>query len=233
VAVSYDNTSSTSGTATNNLSWSHTASGSDRAGLIAIGHSSATPGTVSTWTYGGSSAGVTELWDFSAVTYFGNGGASIVAPATGAQTVQVTLSGTNDELCAGIVTLNGVHQTTPTGTANTNSGSGGTNTVSITSVSGEIVVDLTYCWSTTIAADASQAMRWEQEGIGGATSGGMSTETATGASTTMSWTRGGTDNNSWTIGGVAFKPSVESFDALRTVGNFSRRPYPYVSGNSR
>ena len=118
----------------------------------------------------------------------GNNGTAIwylVNPSSGANTVSMTISGDSDGTKRIVTaTFSGVHQTTPFGTPATNSGLAGTaSTVSVSSASGEVVVDLVHGLGgvTSLTKDASQTL------IQAITRTGMSYE-AGAASVSMDWT---------------------------------------------
>jgi hypothetical protein len=100
-------------------------------------------------------------------------------------------------------------------TLGNNNGSNGTSTnptVTLTTVSGQVVIDVVSLQSAaaSLTVDGSQAQRWNLLGTVG--HGGGSTETATGTSTVMSWTIA---NNTWAISTVALKGKyVYSVNAL-------------------
>ena len=187
------------------LSLSHTASGSDRAafaGSEAMEPSFATTTTTSV-TYGGSS--MTEAWDL----VFGadaahSAGYSIVAPATTAQTVTATLSIINPVThVLGVISLTGVHQTTPVGTAATSTGTATSGSVTVGSVGADdLVVDaLITNDAETVGAD--QTGRWDR--INGFVEGVGSTQPGT-AGGVMSWSWGSSKN--FALGAMAFKPAA-------------------------
>lgn len=102
------------------FSFSHTATGTNRAAFIGTVTFAVASGDNEVSTYGG--AGTTELWD--AVGNAGNdawhSGNYIIAPATGSQTVETDHGATEpSEQYLGVVSFEGVHQTTAVGTPNT------------------------------------------------------------------------------------------------------------------
>ena len=133
-----------------------------------------------------------ELW------YFLN-------PAIGAETITITLSG-SDGKTAGAISMTGVHQTTPLGTAATNGGSSTGPTVDVIGASDDLIVDGFSVDNTTTSktAGGGQEKRWERGAVGLA-GGAGSTEPGT-ASVTMSWTLGTTSQ--WAISGVAIKAAA-------------------------
>lgn len=201
------NDSSAQATATNTISFSHSTSGTNRAVFVGVGSSADPVGTTSTVTYGGTS--MTEQWDFIAQTFYHNSGHTLAGDAnvpTSSQTVAVTLSDTDDELCAGAISASGVDTSgTPFGTAATANGNSTTPSVNVSAATGDLVVDNCYCGTATLAPDGSQTSAWEEENIATATSGGGSVE-AGAATVTMSWS---ISSAAWVIGGIAFKAAPE------------------------
>jgi hypothetical protein len=193
---------------TNTLSWSHTTSGSDRILIVGVSIRNESSETVSTVTYG-----TGNLTFVGAAT---NGTAcraeiwQLVNPATGANTVTVTLSA-GSKFVGGAVTFTGVHQTTPFGTFVPATGTSITPSVNVTSAAAEAVIDTLAQRNsaTTAAADSSQTGRWNDvtSGAGGTATnvrGAGSTEPGA-ASVTMSWTL--SSSRPWAIGAVSLKPS--------------------------
>lgn len=131
----------------------------------------------------------------------------LIAPATGANNVVVTFGGSVVAVC-GAVSATAVHQTTMVGAQATANGISTTPSVSVVSISGELVADNMTTWedgSGSPTVGSGQTERWND--ITQADVDGMgSTEPATGSSTTMSWTLGGFDE--WGICGVAFKTAA-------------------------
>ena len=199
------------------LSWSHTATGSDRAVFVGAAHYEG-PGASSyqITTYAG--VNMTEIWDEitgqaapnNDIAHQGN---SLVAPTTGAQTVatDLTVAGSKDYLSGGAISMTGVHQTTPTGTSARASGTGTTASVTAAdAVSGDLVVDSILGWTDsagtlTIGANQTERnaqdwapgniLRFKQSSQAGADGGVMS----------WTWTNPNPDVG-WILGAIAFKP---------------------------
>jgi hypothetical protein len=176
--------------------------------LVTVGNgSSAGAKTVTGVTYNGAS--LTKIWDqLSGTNNERHTGWYKVAPDTGAHDIVVTYSAVEDEMIVGGMSFNGVDQSTPVGTANSNTGTTATSTVNVTSAAGDLVVDGTYTGRSTITVGAGQTSRWEEENVGGNFSGGGSEE-AGAASVTMSWALGaGGFADRWVCGGVPLKPAA-------------------------
>ena len=112
----------------------------------------------------------------------------MVAPDAGAYNVVVTASGSVTMIWGGAVGLDGLDQTTPTRTVYKVADK--TVTV-VDSVSGDLIIDTCGTYNSTIAVGAGQTSRVEEDAFGeGSISMGLSTESAVGANTVMSWTGG-------------------------------------------
>jgi hypothetical protein len=132
----------------------------------------------------------------------------LVAPSTGSNTFTVNYSnsGSNcyDQAIAGI-SLTGVDQTTPIGTAATATGLTSTPTVTVTSAANEMVVDVAASSTTlTFAVGAGQTQRANLTG-GSAFMYLLSSTEPGAASTTMSWTGTGSAWQ-WSAMATPFKP---------------------------
>lgn len=202
MAIAFDTVSSVQATGVSSFTIpAFATSGTDRFVFVGVGSSSGAAHPTTSVVRGGTET-FTELWDFGAT--FHNSGHYFVNPGTGSASVVVTLTGIDDELCAGAIALNGVHQSDPVGTHGTSSGTTGTATVTVTAAADEWLVDNVYLWDTAVAVGADQTSRWEQESIGGATAGGGSTQPGT-ADDVMSWNDPSGDV--WSIGAVPVKPA--------------------------
>jgi len=166
MAVAFDAVGpSSSGTSSvgSPLTWSHTASGSNRAVIVGISQNNNVynAGEV-TVTYGGTAmtflgerpsddqtAGVAQLF-------------GLVNPPTGAQTVSVQRSSGTYGFIGGSISFTGVDQVTPFATAVTAAGdnTGGSNppTASVSSATGNMVVDVVVYGSPL--SGATGTLRW-------------------------------------------------------------------------
>ena len=207
----------TTGTANNTsgITFSYTTgSGSNRLLMVGVSWSS-TSVTVSTVTFNSvalSSVGTSyysgqarrvQIW-------------RLLAPAASTTAnVVVTFSGAVYGV-AGAVDFAGVDQCTPLGTALGATGNTGTATVSPTSVAGDLVFD-TVAAGTALTVNGSQAPQWN---IGDGTNiyGGASTKTATGTTTTMSWTL---TSGYWATYAVAIKPVQTAHSSSGTAATLS------------
>lgn len=202
-ALAIDSTSSSGCFGCSSLSWSHTVSGSDRCLLVAPTRYD-TFDALSTATYNAVSM---TLVPSSGLTSGNHEVAlySLVAPATGANNVQITTApGVVTELTGGAVSFTDCHQTTPVGTAATASGTSTTPSVNVSSAAAEIVIDnLSIVHSGTLTVGAGQTQRWNAIGAGGFAKYAGSTETGA-STTTMSWSN--STSQAWAISAVPVKP---------------------------
>ena len=109
------------------------------------------------------------------------------APAAGAHTVQVTLTGGKAMIEAGSVSFTGVNQTTPVRNISSTFGSGTAPNVSVASAVGDMVVDAVVygCGGGT----SGQTLQWQREVNCGTAGGNGAQSTAAGASSvTMHYT---------------------------------------------
>ena len=211
--IAFDASASTSGSAAS-FTFAHTTSGANRLLLVGVTIRTDAGQTVSSITYAG--AGLTfvradtiaasvrsELW-------------YRIAPATGSNSVVVTLSA-SAKAAVGAISLTGVDQTTPVDAQNGATGTSVTPSVTVTTVmDGAWVVDAVAFRSTgagtpTGTAGAGQTQRWSQYNEGGGTAtnirGKGSTEgpkTPAGA-VVMDWTLAASVD--WAISGVAVRPT--------------------------
>lgn len=183
MAIAFDATSNNSAD-TQNLTVSHTATGSDRFALIGVMNSGTAPSSV---TYGGSAC--TLILTEGRLHLY-----RITAPATGAQNVTAN-QGSVQNTIIGVVTYAGVDQTTPIGTAVSNTNTEQTSiSVDASSSTGNLVVDFSYLVAGSMSVGASQTARINLPTGGAPPTGhdvgfltvGMSEE-AGAASVTMSW----------------------------------------------
>lgn len=186
---------------------SHTASGSNRAAFIAVGHTHNTASGNASATYGGSAA--TELWDAAFGTLYGNAAYSFVAPATSATNVVGTLTVTTglDSQFVGVVTMTGVDQSTPTGTAThyLTDGAAGASRTPVGVATDDMVIDYMVGRPDTpvIGADQTQRATFDSSWP---TAHRVSTQPGSVSPATMTWTfTGGFDYQPVYHGAVAFK----------------------------
>lgn len=188
--------------ASSSYTWNHTCTGSNRELIVSISVVGSSGISVSSITYNSvamtrlssSSSGVVsvEMW-------------GLTAPATGTNTISVTLSGACDSVgCA--CSFTGVNQTVSTEGANTGPGSGGAGTASVdvtTVADNDWVVASISTSDTTITSDQT-----ERQNVSGAFgTGAMETfgpQTPAGLKT-MTWSNIGAIPDRATVG-VALRP---------------------------
>lgn len=213
-AVGPSSSGATAAAGSGSLTWAHTCSaGANRLLLVGVAVGAADDTAITaTATYNGVAmtagpvvhAGGTHA---GFVQYF-----RLVAPASGAHNVVVTLAGGTATLSGGSVSYTGADQTTPLGTpatANDANAAGTAVSVSVTgTTSGNPVVDFLGQGSGVAATvGAGQTVRWQRatDSITRAGGGATSTETSGGGSVAMTWTLGGADH--WAIIGVEVLPA--------------------------
>lgn len=116
----------------------------------------------------------------------------VANPPAGPQTVTVNFTGSTCFAQAGSITVTGGSTSTVFRATNSAQGSNNAPTVSVTSATGDLVVDVLgeTSSSATPTAGGSQTLRWGPLNAGSNTAAG-STLPATGASTSMSWSLSG------------------------------------------
>jgi hypothetical protein len=184
------------------LTFSHTCTGADR--ILFVGVSWQGNGiTISSVTYNG--VAMSELWDVahSSLGAYHSGGLILANPATGANDVVITFSGSADLSSAGSVSFTDADTSSPNRTAVTADGSSTTASVNASdAVSGDIVVDAATCALNAIAVGADQTSRYEDDAILGSNQS-LSVSTQPGASggvMTATFADG-----TWVTGAVALK----------------------------
>lgn len=198
----FDAASNASGSGAGPFTFSHTTSGSDRVMWIGISYYHPSV-TISAVTYNAVAATLVPLasadnGDYHARLYY------LIAPATGSNTVSVSVSGSVYSLGVGVTTVTGANQTTPYGTAVTATGNDSTPTVNVLAASDELAIDtLCIIHSGTLSVGSSQTSRWNAITSNGFIKYAGSTEAGAGT-TTMSWSN--TTAQTWALVAVAIKP---------------------------
>lgn len=223
MAISVGNVSSSTSSAAESgnttLTWSHNNDGD----FLRVGVSwrSDAGQTVSGVTFNG--VALTQIGSAAVNGSTSAGHWRLIAPASGAHNVVVTLSADTASLMAGATSYTNVDQTTPTGTSNTATGSSTTPSVDVASVSGDLVVDVVAGSPvfTLDSAGAGQTIEWNITDSGAQfRRGGGSHETATTTTTTMSWNTSA--SSTWAIHGVALK---EATGAAQDTPELRGRPF--------
>ncbi len=191
-SVTFDAASIAHAASVTTLSWSHTTSAQNNR-LLVVGLSINNPSvTATSITYNGSN--LTKLTGRSCDTSSGCEDELwyLVNPATGTNTISVTLSGASN-IGAGAATYYNVDQTTPLGAATTNSGnSTGAASVTVSSTTNQLVIDAFAANGFgTWANDPTQTQSWLN--TSNVISGG-SRKSGSSAITTMTWNNTGTSD---------------------------------------
>jgi uncharacterized repeat protein (TIGR01451 family) len=190
---------------TGDVTVSHT-TGSDanRLMLVGISWKPDSNQNITSVTYGG--VGLTQLGhvlgnDHRVAIYY------LVNPASVTANVVVDFASGHKGAFVGVSTYSGVDQTTPLGTFNSATGDSTTASVNIASAPNDLVFDtVTKEKNGDLIVGANQIQRWNSNANVNEVRGAGSTELATAASTTMSWTL--TAQKKWVIAGVAIKPAA-------------------------
>jgi hypothetical protein len=217
-AVSVDAvTTFDSGRFTASFSFDHTVGpGSDRYLIVAVADGNLGTATTAV-TYGGVALSridvargrdiASELW-------------GLASPPVGPHPIVVTLDSKNDRPLATALSLDGVDQGAPAGAAGTASGTGTAASVDVATVPGDFVLNAAGAWTqrptVSGAAATGQTELWNLfNGRETVVMGGQ--RTATGTTTTMSWTLTG-DQPSWATITVPIKASLAATpDAAMTM----------------
>jgi len=224
--VGIDHVSSGSATATaTGITISHTTSGTDRLMLVGVSINPDGGVTSSSVTYNGTALQFVgaqqnlisgaddariEIW-------------SLVAPDTGTHNVVITFSAALvQEAVAGVMTFNGVDQTTPLGTFASVGGDDSTPaSVNIPSAAGELVFGLVACEYDAETASSGQREHWnigvpQTYGAGGTDAGASPT-------VAMTWDLDveATPSNHWAIGGVSIKPASSAGSLVMVTGQLT------------
>jgi hypothetical protein len=163
MAVTFDAVGpSSAGTATTgtSLSWSHTCSGTNRLLVVSvsIGMAGGDTNHVTSVTYNSvAMTSIAKVHSNNDVTGYVEM-FYLIAPSTGTNTVQVTGNETAD-MVSGSVSFTGVDQSTPLSNTATNWGSGTNISVSVTSATGNMVVD-GVCCGGGFTVGSNQTNRW-------------------------------------------------------------------------
>lgn len=192
----FDNASTALGSATDNLSWSHTCNGSNRGLLVGVVVPLFSGWSITGVTYAGT--GMTFVTGLS-----GGSGAigtylyKLAAPASGTNTVSITFfTNSNGAYPVGsAMSFTNCHQTTAsmtTASGNGQTANGTDISYNVASNSNELVADVLGTTAQINSAGASQTIRFERgkhegdSGWGGSADSGGSTQPGT-TTTNMTW----------------------------------------------
>ena len=192
---------------------SHTVAGTNRVMVVGVSMNNDSLETVSSVTWNGTAlsfagAQVNPDGDDARIEMWG-----LLAPATGGPyNVVVTFSAAlSTHAYAGVVTFNGVHQTTPSGAFASASGDGTSPaTVPVPSAVGDLVFGVVASEYSTLTVGAGQTSLWNLYHSGTSSGGAGSTEPGAAGSVTTSWDLPTVSGNHWAIGGISLKPSASS-----------------------
>ena len=206
MALAVDASSSAEATTPSSLTWAHTVSGTNRLLVVGIQYYFNVNTFISSVTYNGVACtavpGATiNNANYYVTLYY------LIAPSTGANNIVVAYGGGAPfETGCGAVSFTDAHQTTPIGTAVTATGSSTSPSVTVSSGSGEIVMDtLSIVHDGSLSVGAGQTSRWNDIGASGFTKYAGSTEPGA-ASVVMSWSN--TNANAWALTAVNIRPTA-------------------------
>lgn len=203
MAIAFDAAATGGAASASSVTFSHTCTGSDLLLLVGVHLYNVNGATISSVTYNGIAL---TLVDSAANSNRRVSLYRLVAPATGANDVVITLSGTEFEVNGGSMSFTGVDQTTPLGTAVAANGNSTTPTVDVSAATNDVVAAvLAIEHSGTLSVGAGQTSRYSAVGGGGWNKYAGSTEPGA-TTTTMSWSD--TVGGAWGIVGVPIKPKA-------------------------
>lgn len=213
MAIAADAKSSSSGTGTSSLTWSHTCTGTDLILVVGVETSSAEAATGVT--YNGIALTLIDAQDAAAL-FCRSELWYLIAPATGANDIVVTMAGSATYIVGGATSWTGVDQSTPLGTAAKATGSASPATVDVTSAAGEVVLDAACAIAgVTMTVGASQTSQWNLL-AGGVLRGAGSSEGGAGT-VTISWTLSA--SALWATVAVPIKPGTGGGGAGETTAS--------------
>ena len=205
--ITIDNVSVGSASSGTQITIPHSTSGTNRLMLVAIsyGMSYNSPINPSAVTYNGVSL-TPPTYSNGMFRYAYTYLYKLVAPPTGTNNVVITfgsaLETAFNNVVVGVITFNGVNQTTPLGTANGNASSTGSPTVNVTSAAGDLVFAFASSRTNALTLSTSGAtQRWNQS-VGSYGQGAGATKPGTEGTVAMTWTNSSTY---WSACGVAIK----------------------------
>jgi hypothetical protein len=225
MAVAFDAASTAKGT-TGSFTFSHTCTGSNLILTVGVAINAAASATVNAVTYNGvaltkvdsiANSISSDLW-------------YLVGPATGAHSIVVALSASGAMTVCNAASYTGVSQSTPLGTKVTASGNSNTPSVTVTSATGQLVVDSVAQNSAngtaTLTAGSGQTQRGNDRQFSAFGVIGAMSEEAGAASVVMDWS--GSNSTTWATIGVPLKPvtgasvtgssSMSLTDSITTAG---------------
>lgn len=194
---------------------SHTTSGDNR--MLIVGFASAVDAIASSVTYGGTALTFLKAQNNGAdstnvrVELWG-----LVNPPLGTNDIVITVPNAYP-LSIGATSWTGVDQTTPLGTAVSAAATSTVPSISVTSATGETVVDIVGATNTTATVGAGQTQLWNLTKGSGRDSAGSSEPGA--ASVNMTWTLGASTR--WAMIAVPLKPAPPNLTVTSVTTNKS------------
>jgi len=203
--ITFDNKTTTSAASVNLITLNHTTgSGSNRLMLVGISLK-VDKGLPTSVTYGSST--LTQVGSIKNGTNAAVYLYYLLNPTSGTDIVSVNFTqAVSSKGCViGVVTYSGVDQTTPLGTYATNSGNSTSASVTVSSASTQLVIDvLDARQNTTVTPSSGQTKVYGDIVLSEVD--GLSSTKAGASSTTMSWTLGA--SHEWALLAVPIKPAV-------------------------
>ncbi len=215
-AVTVDNTSSEFTDGGSSIMVSHATSGTYRLMLVGVSLSPDANETVTGVTYNGTAlalAGTVTNSNDARVEIW-----SLVAPDTGTHNVVVTFSAAlNQQAIAGVMTFNGVDQSTPLSAFYSTQGDDtAAASLDISSAEGEFVYGLIAVEYDAVTAGTGYDEQWNVSVSGTKTNGAGGTTNCGAETVTMSWNlvAEASPYNHWAIGGVSIKPTAAVAESI-------------------
>lgn len=207
----YDNVSTGTGTGATSISWTHTASGSNRCVYVGVFINTAT---------GAEPANLAGTYDSVSMTKLDSVAIAsaevlivfrLANPNTGAKTVSITWTGSFDSVGAAL-SYTGVDQSTPDGTTTADSSGGEvSSSIDVTSAAGQTVIDFIGIRQNTDGTEAPGGGQTQRATHESSYINLYGSEEAGATTTTMSWT--------WTTAaaryhiGVPIRPATSALAA--------------------
>lgn len=204
-SVSFDAVASTNFAGVSSVNWSHTSSGTPTGVGIGVQNAnSVNPASISTVTFDGVTCTDEVTLLRTPNTSQNSAIWGLTSPNSGTVTVVVTFDNGSNFGVAGSVTVVGGNTSTLFSNTNTGFGTTGDASLTVTSATGELVMDsLVSVVTVTAAVGSGQTERWNL--AGGVTRGVCSTEVGA-ASVAMDWTL--TGNEDFQHVGASFKAAA-------------------------
>ena len=215
MGATFDAAASGVGAGAGPFTYSHTCSGSNRVLFVKITYYDSMD-TVSAVSYNGVAMTLIPGSDVANGQYHVEW-YYLINPATGPNTVSVTMTGSVYDIGIASISVTDAHQTTPYGTPVTGTGTGTTPSVVVASGATELVLDgIAIVHSGTLTVGAGQTQRANAICGSGFIKHAASSETGA-ASTTMSWSN--SSSQVWASSAFAVKPAAAGFQAAWARGS--------------